>query len=143
MGYLTLDRPADSLSGGELQRVRLAAGLGSGLVGVCYVLDEPSIGLHPRDNRQLIDALADLQSLGNTVVVVEHDETIMRRADWLVDLGPGAGRHGGRIVAEGTPQQLAAESRLAHRPVSGRGGENSRAGTAAARPKPAPSPSKG
>ncbi len=109
LGYLTLDRPADSLSGGELQRVRLAAGLGSGLVGVCYVLDEPSIGLHPRDNQQLIDTLADLQSRGNTVVVVEHDETIMRRADWLVDLGPGAGRHGGRIVAEGTPRQLAAD----------------------------------
>ena len=107
LGYLTLDRPADSLSGGELQRVRLAAGLGSGLVGVCYVLDEPSIGLHPRDNEQLIDTLADLQSRGNTVVVVEHDETIMRRADWLVD-GPGARRHGGRIVAEGTPEQLAA-----------------------------------
>jgi excinuclease ABC subunit A len=108
LGYLTLDRPASSLSGGELQRVRLAAGLGSGLVGVCYVLDEPSIGLHPRDNQRLIDALAELQSSGNTVVVVEHDETIMRRADWLVDLGPGAGRRGGRIVAEGTPAQLAA-----------------------------------
>ena len=101
--YLTLDRPAASLSGGELQRVRLASGLGSGLVGVCYVLDEPSIGLHPRDNRRLIEALGQLQSRGNTVVVVEHDETIMRRADWLVDLGPGAGRHGGRIVAQGTP----------------------------------------
>jgi excinuclease ABC subunit A len=108
LGYLTLDRPAGSLSGGELQRVRLAAGLGSGLVGVCYVLDEPSIGLHPRDNHRLIDVLAQLQSRGNTVVVVEHDEPIMRRADWLVDLGPGAGRHGGRIVAEGTPEQVAA-----------------------------------
>jgi len=108
LGYLTLDRSADSLSGGELQRVRLASGLGSGLVGVCYVLDEPSIGLHPRDNQRLIDTLGDLQSRGNTVVVVEHDETIMRRADWLVDLGPGAGRHGGRIVAEGTPAQVAA-----------------------------------
>ena len=95
--------PADTLSGGELQRVRLAAGLGSGLVGVCYVLDEPSIGLHPRDNQRLIDALGNLQSRGNTVVVVEHDETIMRQADWLVDLGPGAGRHGGRVVAQGTP----------------------------------------
>jgi excinuclease ABC subunit A len=101
--YLTLDRPAASLSGGELQRVRLATGLGSGLVGVCYVLDEPSIGLHPRDNCRLIEALGNLQSRGNTVVVVEHDETIMRRADWLVDLGPGAGRHGGQIVAQGTP----------------------------------------
>jgi excinuclease ABC subunit A len=108
LGYLTLDRPASSLSGGELQRVRLAAGLGSGLVGVCYVLDEPSIGLHPRDNQRLIDALRELQTRSNTVVVVEHDETIMRRADWLVDLGPGAGRHGGRVVAEGNPGQVAA-----------------------------------
>ena len=108
LGYLTLDRPAETLSGGELQRVRLASGLGSGLVGVCYVLDEPSIGLHPRDNRRLIEALENLQARGNTVVVVEHDEAIMRRADWLVDLGPGAGRHGGRIVAEGTPAEVSA-----------------------------------
>ncbi|MBN1910839.1 MAG: excinuclease ABC subunit UvrA [Pirellulales bacterium] len=108
LGYLTLDRPADSLSGGELQRVRLATGLGSGLVGVCYVLDEPSIGLHPRDNQRLIDALRDLQTQGNTVLVVEHDETIIRQADWLVDLGPGAGEHGGRIVAEGSPERVAA-----------------------------------
>jgi excinuclease ABC subunit A len=106
LDYLTLDRPADTLSGGELQRVRLASGLGSGLVGVCYVLDEPSIGLHPRDNQRLIDALRHLQVLGNTVVVVEHDETVIRRADWLVDLGPGAGRHGGRIVAQGTPEAV-------------------------------------
>ncbi|MCR4411173.1 MAG: excinuclease ABC subunit UvrA [Thermoguttaceae bacterium] len=105
--YLTLDRPADTLSGGELQRVRLATGLGSGLVGVCYVLDEPSIGLHARDNQRLVDAMRDLQSRGNTVVVVEHDEAIMRQADWLVDLGPGAGRHGGRIVAQGTPDEVA------------------------------------
>ncbi len=103
LGYLTLDRPADTLSGGELQRVRLATGLGSGLVGVCYVLDEPSIGLHPRDNQRLVDALGDLREQGNTVVVVEHDERIIRQADWLIDLGPGAGRHGGRIVARGTP----------------------------------------
>ena len=108
LGYLTLDRPAETLSGGELQRVRLASGLGSGLVGVCYVLDEPSIGLHPRDNERLIEALKSLQARGNTVVVVEHDEAIMRRADWLVDLGPGAGRQGGRIVAEGTPGEVAA-----------------------------------
>ncbi|MGA2031518.1 MAG: excinuclease ABC subunit UvrA [Thermoguttaceae bacterium] len=107
--YLTLDRPTQTLSGGELQRVRLASGLGSGLVGACYVLDEPSIGLHPRDNQRLIGALGDLQARGNTVVVVEHDETIMRRADWLVDLGPGAGRHGGRIVSQGTPKQVAAD----------------------------------
>jgi excinuclease ABC subunit A len=106
LDYLTLDRPADTLSGGELQRVRLATGMGSGLVGVCYVLDEPSIGLHPRDNQRLIDAIRDLQGRGNTVVVVEHDEEIMRRADWLIDLGPGAGRHGGQIVAEGTPAEV-------------------------------------
>jgi len=103
LGYLTLDRAAETLSGGELQRVRLATGLGSGLVGVCYVLDEPSIGLHPRDNQQLIDALGDLQRQGNTVIVVEHDESIMRQADWLIDMGPGAGRHGGLVVAQGTP----------------------------------------
>ena len=108
LGYLTLDRPAGSLSGGELQRVRLAAGLGSGLVGACYVLDEPSIGLHARDNQRLIDSLRKLQSRGNTVIVVEHDESIMRRADWLVDLGPGAGRHGGRVVAQGAPDEVAA-----------------------------------
>ena len=108
LGYLTLDRAAETLSGGELQRVRLASGLGSGLVGVCYVLDEPSIGLHPRDNERLIQALESLRDRGNTVLVVEHDEAVMRRADWLVDLGPGAGRHGGRIVAEGTPAEVAA-----------------------------------
>ena len=109
LGYLTLDRPSDTLSGGELQRVRLATGLGSGLVGVCYVLDEPSIGLHPRDNQRLIDTLRDLQQRGNTVVVVEHDESMMHQADWLLDLGPGAGRHGGQIVAQGPPAQVAAD----------------------------------
>ena len=118
--YLTLDRPAASLSNGELQRVRLATGLGSGLVGVCYVLDEPSVGLHPRDNQRLIDALSELQSRGNTVLVVEHDETIIRRADWLIDLGPGAGRHGGRIVAQGTPAAVAADAQsLTGRYLSG------------------------
>jgi excinuclease ABC subunit A len=106
LGYLTLDRPADTLSGGELQRVRLATGLGSGLVGVCYVLDEPSVGLHPRDNQRLIKALRELQVRGNTVVVVEHDEAMMREGDWLVDLGPGAGQHGGRIMAQGTLDQI-------------------------------------
>jgi excinuclease ABC subunit A len=106
--YLTLDRPAATLSGGELQRVRLASGLGSGLVCACYVLDEPSIGLHPRDNDRLIEALGDLQDRGNTVVVVEHDEAIMRQADWLIDIGPGAGTHGGRIVAQGTPDEVGA-----------------------------------
>ncbi len=104
--YLSLDRPADTLSGGELQRVRLATGIGSGLVGVCYVLDEPSIGLHQRDNRRLIDALRRLQEQGNTVLVVEHDEAIMRSADHLIDMGPGAGLHGGRIVAQGSPDEV-------------------------------------
>jgi excinuclease ABC subunit A len=108
LAYLTLDRPADTLSGGESQRIRLATGIGSGLVGVCYVLDEPSIGLHPRDNDRLIAALHGLQALGNTVLVVEHDEAIMRQADWLLDLGPGAGRHGGALVAQGTPTEVAA-----------------------------------
>ena len=106
LDYLTLNRPADTLSGGELQRVRLATGLGAGLVGVCYVLDEPSIGLHPRDNQRLIEALRDLQERGNTVLVVEHDEAIMREADWLIDLGPGAGRHGGLIVSQGNPEDV-------------------------------------
>ncbi len=119
--YLTLDRPANALSGGELQRVRLAAGLGSGLVGVCYVLDEPSIGLHPRDNERLIESLVELQKNGNTVVVVEHDETIMRRADWLLDMGPGAGRLGGEIVAQGTPADVSElEDSLTGRFLSGR-----------------------
>lgn len=104
--YVSLDRPADTLSGGELQRVRLATVIGSGLVGVCYVLDEPSIGLHPRDNARLIAAIRRLQEAGNTVIVVEHDEAIMRAADWLVDVGPGAGDHGGSILAQGTPQQV-------------------------------------
>ncbi|MBI3837258.1 MAG: excinuclease ABC subunit UvrA [Planctomycetia bacterium] len=104
--YLTLARAADTLSGGELQRVRLATGIGSGLVGVCYVLDEPSIGLHQRDNGRLIDTLNHLVEQGNTVLVVEHDEAIMRSADHLVDMGPGAGLHGGRIVAQGTPEDV-------------------------------------
>ena len=101
--YLTLDRAADTLSGGERQRVRLATGIGSGLVGVLYLLDEPSIGLHPRDNDRLIAALRDLQQQGNTVVVVEHDEALMRSSDHLIDMGPGAGHLGGRVVAQGTP----------------------------------------
>jgi excinuclease ABC subunit A len=104
--YLTLNRAADTLSGGELQRVRLATSIGSGLVGVCYVLDEPSIGLHPRDNQRLIDALRDLQQQGSTVVVVEHDEALMRQADWLIDMGPAAGEGGGYIVSQGTPAEV-------------------------------------
>ncbi|MCP4536139.1 MAG: excinuclease ABC subunit UvrA [Chloroflexi bacterium] len=104
--YLTLDRPAPTLSGGEGQRIRLASQIGCGLVGVLYVLDEPSIGLHSRDNRRLLDTLERLRDMGNTVLVVEHDEETMRTADWLVDLGPGAGINGGWVVAEGTPQEI-------------------------------------
>ena len=105
--YLTLDRSADTLSGGEHQRVRLATNIGSGLVGTCYVLDEPSIGLHQRDNDRLIEALRDLQNQDNTVIVVEHDEAMMWAADHLIDVGPTAGRGGGQIVAQGTPAEVA------------------------------------
>ncbi|MGH2536052.1 MAG: excinuclease ABC subunit UvrA, partial [Candidatus Promineifilaceae bacterium] len=101
LDYLSLDRSAGSLSGGEAQRIRLATQIGSRLMGVLYVLDEPSIGLHQRDNERLIDTLLGMRDLGNTVLVVEHDEETIRRADWVIDLGPGAGRHGGYIVAEG------------------------------------------
>jgi excinuclease ABC subunit A len=108
LDYLTLERPSDTLSGGELQRVRLATGIGSKLAGVCYILDEPSIGLHPRDNQRLIDALRDLLEGGNSVLVVEHDEAMMRQADWLIDIGPGAGHRGGEVVAQGTPAEVMA-----------------------------------
>ena len=101
VGYLTLERAAATLSGGEAQRIRLATQIGSSLVGVLYILDEPSIGLHQRDNHKLLDMLARLRDLGNTVIVVEHDEGTMRAADHIVDLGPGAGEHGGQIVARG------------------------------------------
>jgi excinuclease ABC subunit A len=106
VGYLQLDRAAATLSGGEAQRLRLATQIGSQLVGVLYILDEPSIGLHQRDNAKLIGTLERLQSLGNTVLVVEHDEQMMRSADWLVDMGPGAGEHGGHVVAEGPADQV-------------------------------------
>jgi excinuclease ABC subunit A len=119
--YLSLDRPADTLSGGERQRVRLATGIGSGLVGVLYLLDEPSIGLHPRDNERLIAALRDLQQQGNTVVVVEHDEALMRQSDHLIDMGPAAGRGGGQVVAQGTPDYVTRlESSLTGAYLSGR-----------------------
>ncbi len=107
LGYLTLDRSAETLSGGEAQRIRLASQIGSGLVGVMYILDEPSIGLHQRDNQRLLDTLVNLRDLGNTVIVVEHDEDAIRQADYVVDLGPGAGVHGGRIVAQGTAAEVA------------------------------------
>jgi excinuclease ABC subunit A len=106
IGYLSMDRAASTLSGGEAQRIRLATQIGSSLVGVLYILDEPSIGLHQRDNSKLIGTLERLRDLGNTVIVVEHDEQTMRAADHLVDLGPGAGEHGGRIVAQGTAEQV-------------------------------------
>ncbi len=107
LDYLTLDRTADTLSGGEAQRIRLASQIGAGLVGVMYVLDEPSIGLHQRDNDRLINTLTHLRDLGNTVIVVEHDEDAIRAADHVVDIGPGAGIHGGRIMAQGSPQEVA------------------------------------
>ncbi|OBS10006.1 excinuclease ABC subunit UvrA [Acidihalobacter prosperus] len=108
LDYLTLERSADTLSGGEAQRIRLASQIGAGLVGVMYVLDEPSIGLHQRDNQRLLDTLARLRDLGNSVIVVEHDEDAIRAADHVVDIGPGAGLHGGRVIAEGTPEAVAA-----------------------------------
>ncbi len=111
MGYISLDRSAATLSGGEGQRIRLATQIGSKLRGVLYVLDEPSIGLHHRDNDRLLHALESLRDLGNTVLVVEHDEDTIRRADYVIDLGPGAGRHGGEVVASGTPDEIQAAPR--------------------------------
>ncbi len=111
LGYLTLDRTVATLAGGELQRIRLAAQIGVGLTGVLYVLDEPSVGLHPRDNEKLLNTLEQLRDLKNTVLVVEHDEETMRRADYLIDLGPGAGRQGGEIVAEGSEGRYGSDQR--------------------------------
>ncbi|KRW72484.1 excinuclease ABC subunit UvrA [Stutzerimonas nitrititolerans] len=108
LDYLTLDRSADTLSGGEAQRIRLASQIGAGLVGVMYILDEPSIGLHQRDNERLLGTLRHLRDIGNTVIVVEHDEDAIRLADYVLDIGPGAGVHGGQIVAEGTPEEVMA-----------------------------------
>jgi excinuclease ABC subunit A len=121
LDYLSLDRSADTLSGGEAQRIRLASQIGSGLTGVMYVLDEPSIGLHQRDNSRLLETLKKLRDLGNTVIVVEHDEEAILAADHVVDMGPGAGEHGGQIVAEGTPKQvLASSASLTGKYLSGR-----------------------
>lgn len=110
VGYLNLGRAVNSLSGGEHQRVRLASSIGTGLTNVAYILDEPSIGLHPRDTGRLIDSIRNLQSIGNTVVLVEHDEAIIRSADFLIEVGPGAGEHGGEIIASGTPQRIISDS---------------------------------
>ena len=121
LGYLSLDRSAATLSGGEGQRIRLATQIGSRLRGVLYVLDEPSIGLHARDNEKLLESLESLRDLGNTVLVVEHDEETIRRADYVIDLGPGAGKHGGELVATGTPAEIAAcEQSLTGQYISGR-----------------------
>ena len=106
LNYLSLSRSADTLSGGEAQRIRLASQIGAGLVGVMYVLDEPSIGLHQRDNERLLVTLNHLRDLGNTVIVVEHDEDAIRAADYIIDIGPGAGIHGGQVIAEGSYQQI-------------------------------------
>jgi len=111
LDYLTLSRASATLSGGESQRIRLATQIGSGLTGVLYVLDEPSIGLHQRDNQRLLDALRELRDLGNTLIVVEHDRETMEAADWIIDMGPGAGTHGGEVVAAGTWEQICAEPR--------------------------------
>ncbi len=120
LDYLTLDRQSGTLSGGEAQRIRLATQIGAGLVGVLYILDEPSIGLHQRDNRRLLQTLMDLRDLGNTVIIVEHDETTIRSADYVVDLGPGAGVNGGYVVATGTPEEIiASEKSLTGKYLSG------------------------
>ncbi|GAB3911957.1 excinuclease ABC subunit UvrA [Microlunatus endophyticus] len=121
LDYLSLDRPTGSLSGGEAQRIRLATQIGSGLAGVLYVLDEPSIGLHQRDNRRLIETLVRLRDIGNTLIVVEHDEDTIRMADWAVDIGPGAGEHGGHVVVSGTVDELLkSEESLTGQYLSGR-----------------------
>src|SRR6185369_5359198 len=108
LDYLSLDRTSGTLSGGEGQRIRLATQIGSSLVGVLYILDEPSIGLHQRDNSRLLQTLRHLRDIGNTVLVVEHDEETIMEADWVIDMGPGAGVHGGEVVAQGTPAQILA-----------------------------------
>ena len=118
LDYIALDRLSSSLSGGESQRIQLATSLGSTLVGALYVLDEPSIGLHPRDSQRLIEILKSLKSLGNTVLVVEHDPEIMRSADYIVDLGPRAGEHGGEVVFQGSYAALSAGFEIADRPLS-------------------------
>ncbi|MGY1986598.1 excinuclease ABC subunit UvrA [Blastococcus sp. SYSU DS0669] len=121
LDYLSLDRPAATLAGGEAQRIRLATQIGSGLVGVLYVLDEPSIGLHQRDNTKLIETLVRLRDMGNTLIVVEHDEDTIKMADWVVDIGPGAGEHGGEVVVSGTVEELLASERsLTGQYLSGR-----------------------
>ena len=118
LDYLTLARATGSLSGGEAQRIRLATRIGSGLVGVAYILDEPSIGLHQRDNDKLLNTLKNLKDLGNTLIVVEHDEDTMLAADYVVDIGPGAGEHGGEVVAAGTAEEIMQNEKIHYRSLS-------------------------
>ncbi len=118
--YLTLDRSSTTLSGGEAQRVRLATQIGSSLTGVLYVLDEPSIGLHARDHARLLQTLKNLRDLGNTVLVVEHDPETMNAADWIIDIGPGAGIHGGKVIFEGTPKEIFKAKTLTGEYLSGK-----------------------
>ncbi len=120
LDYLSLDRAAATLSGGEAQRIRLATQIGSGLMGVLYICDEPTIGLHPADDSRLIDTLKRLRDLGNTILVVEHDEAMMRAADYIIDMGPGAGEHGGYVVATGTFDRYYEFQRIYYRSVSER-----------------------
>ena len=130
LDYLTLDRASGTLSGGEAQRIRLATQIGSSLMGVLYILDEPSIGLHQRDNDRLIATLVRLRDLGNTLLVVEHDEETIRSADWVIDIGPAAGEHGGRLIHSGPLRGAARESSVHHRGVPAR--RQGRAGAEAA-----------
>ena len=141
LDYLTLSRSAGTLAGGEAQRIRLASQIGSGLVGTLYVLDEPSIGLHQRDNRRLIDTLTRLRDLGNTVIVVEHDEETIRESDWIVDIGPGAGEHGGAVVYSGPVNGHHEGQGVDHRPVPVAGGSRSRCRRSAGRATRSPSSS--
>ena len=136
LDYLTLGRGASSLSGGEMQRIRLATQIGSRLVGVLYILDEPSIGLHQRDNERLLGTLKGLRDLGNSVIVVEHDEDTIRAADHVIDLGPRAGRFGGEVVAEGTIERILRAPDVAHRAVPARRARGSRCRRAAGRAMP-------
>ena len=139
LDYLSLDRPSGSLSGGEAQRIRLATQIGAGLVGVLYVLDEPSIGLHQRDNQRLIETLVRLKDLGNTLIVVEHDEDTIKTADWVVDIGPGAGEHGGQVVHSGTRQGAATSTPTRSPASTSPAVARSRSPPSAARARPAAS----
>ena len=117
LSYLTMSRNAGTLSGGEAQRIRLATQIGANLMGVLYILDEPSIGLHQKDNQKLIDTLHRLRDIGNSLIVVEHDEDTIRKADYVVDMGPGAGIYGGKIIAEGSPKSIERNPKILNRSI--------------------------